>query len=141
MSGPLLSPGMKATGTPPPLPQEKQHGHPHHKPYPHYQHHQPATDEYQASFQSCFHFGDPYRMEQTVSSVHVPGDALTYSSHQHNGFHMPTSNTGPTGFGVTQELQGGGGCQYSSSPDDSIFFQVGSFDRSLSHMSSVYTET
>ncbi|MEQ2178046.1 hypothetical protein GOODEAATRI_009884, partial [Goodea atripinnis] len=40
-----------------------------------------------------------------------------------------------------QELQGGGGCQYSSSPDDSIFFQVGSFDRSLSHMSSVYTET
>ncbi|XP_027884026.1 zinc finger protein GLIS1 isoform X1 [Xiphophorus couchianus] len=141
LSGPLLSPGMKATGTPPPLSQEKQHAHPHHKPYPHYHHQQPATDEYQASFQSCFHFGDSYRMEQTVSGVHVPGDAHNYSSHQHNGFHLPTNNTGPTGFGGTQELQGGSGCQYSSSTDDSIFFQVGSFDRNLSHMSSVYTET
>ncbi|KAM4739920.1 uncharacterized protein glis1b [Anableps anableps] len=141
VSAPLLSPGMKATGTPPPLSQEKQHGHPHHKPYSHYHHQQPASDEYQASFQSCFHFGDSYRMEQMASAVHVPGDTHTYSSHQHNGFHMPTSNTGPTGFGGTPELQGGAGCQYSSSPDDSIFFQVGSFDRSLSHMSSVYTET
>ncbi|XP_008405292.1 zinc finger protein GLIS1 isoform X2 [Poecilia reticulata] len=141
LSGPLLSPGMKATGTPPPLSQEKQHAHSHHKTYPHYHHQQPATDEYQASFQSCFHFGDSYRMEQTVGGVHVPGDAHNYSSHQHNGFHMPTSNTGPTGFGGTQELQGGSGCQYSSSTDDSIFFQVGSFDRNLSHMSSVYTET
>ncbi|XP_015225858.1 PREDICTED: zinc finger protein GLIS1-like isoform X2 [Cyprinodon variegatus] len=141
VSGPLLSPGLKATGTPPPLSQEKQHGHPHHKPYPHYHHHQAASDEYQASFQSCFHFGDSYRVEQPVSGVHIPGDAHTYSPHQHNGFHMSTSNTGPTGFSITQELQGGAGCQYSSSPDDSIFFQVGSFDRSLSHMSSVYTET
>ncbi|XP_014895577.1 zinc finger protein GLIS1-like isoform X2 [Poecilia latipinna] len=141
LSGPLLSPGMKATGTPPPLSQEKQHAHSHHKPYPHYHHQQHATDEYQASFQSCFHFGDSYRMEQTVGGVHVPGDAHNYSSHQHNGFHMPTSNTGPTGFGGTQELQGGSGCQYSSSTDDSIFFQVGSFDRNLSHVSSVYTET
>ncbi|XP_008405293.1 zinc finger protein GLIS3 isoform X3 [Poecilia reticulata] len=124
LSGPLLSPGMKATGTPPPLSQEKQHAHSHHKTYPHYHHQQPATDEYQASFQSCFHFGDSYRMEQTVGGVHVPGDAHNYSSHQHNGFHMPTSNTGPTGFGGTQELQGGSGCQYSSSTDDSIFFQL-----------------
>ncbi|KAK5870141.1 hypothetical protein PBY51_024800 [Eleginops maclovinus] len=138
VSGPLLSPGMKATGTPPP-PLEKQHLHPHHKPYSHYHHHQPANDEYQGSFQSCFHFGDSYRMEQTVGGVHVPAD--NYASHQHNGFHMTTSNTGTAGFNLTQELQGGAGCQFSSSPEENIFFQVGNFDRSLSHMSSVYSET
>ncbi|XP_041861189.1 zinc finger protein GLIS1 isoform X2 [Melanotaenia boesemani] len=138
VTGPLLSPGMKATGTPPP-PLEKQHVHPHHKPYSHY--HQSTNDEYQGSFQSCFHFGDSYRMEQTVSGVHVPGDSHAYTSHQHNGFHMSNSNASSAGFSLTQELQGGTGCQFSSSPEDSIFFQVGSFDRSLSHMSSVYTET
>ncbi|XP_006803391.2 uncharacterized protein LOC102790025 [Neolamprologus brichardi] len=140
VSGSLLSPGMKTAGTSPP-PLEKQHVHPHHKLYPHYHQHQPASDEYQGSFQSCFHFGDSYRMEQTVGGVHVPGDSHTYASHQPNGFHMSTSNTGSAGFSLTQELQGGGGCQFLSSPDDSIFFQVGSFDRSLSHMSSIYTET
>nr|XP_046247476.1 zinc finger protein GLIS1 isoform X2 [Scatophagus argus] len=140
MSGPLLSPGMKGTGTPPP-PLEKQHVHPHQKPYSHYHHHQSASDEYQGSFQSCFHFGDSYRMEQTVGGVHVPGDSHAYTSHQHNGFHMSTSNTGTAGFSLTQDLQGGAGCQFSSSPEESIFYQVGSFDRSLSHMSSVYTET
>ncbi|KAI3368287.1 hypothetical protein L3Q82_007999 [Scortum barcoo] len=122
VSGPLLSPGMKGTGTPPPS-LEKQHVHPHHKPYSHYHHHQPANDEYQGSFQSCFHFGDSYRMEQTVTGVHVPGDSHAYASHQHNGFHMSTSNTGTIGFGLTQELQGGAGCQFSSSPEESIFFQ------------------
>ncbi|KAM7011837.1 uncharacterized protein glis1b isoform 2-T2 [Tautogolabrus adspersus] len=144
VSGPLLSPGMKGTGTPPPPPPpslEKQHVHPQHKPYSHYHHHQPSNDEYQASFQSCFHFGDSYRMEQTVNGIHVPGESHAYNSHQHNGFHMSTSNTGTQGFSMTQELQGGAGCQFSSSPEESIFFQVGSFDRSLSHMSSVYTET
>ncbi|XP_056234935.1 zinc finger protein GLIS3 [Seriola aureovittata] len=143
VSGPLLSPGMKATGTPPPPPPplEKQHGHSHQKPYSHYHHHQSANDEYQGSFQSCFHFGDSYRMEQTVGGVHIPGDSHAYTSHQHNGFHMSTSNSGSAGFSLTQELQGNAGCQFSSSPEESIFFQVGSFDRSLSHMSSVYTET
>ncbi|XP_037625605.1 zinc finger protein GLIS1 isoform X1 [Sebastes umbrosus] len=140
VSGPLMSPGMKGTGTPPP-PLEKQHVHPHHKPYSHYHHHQSANDEFQGSFQSCFHFGDSYRMEQTVGGVHVPGDSHAYTSHQHNGFHMSTSNNGTAGFNLTQELQGGVGCQFSSSPEESIFFQVGNFDRSLSHMSSVYTET
>ncbi|XP_054458986.1 zinc finger protein GLIS1 [Anoplopoma fimbria] len=142
VSGPLMSPGMKGTGTPPPPPPlEKQHVHPHHKPYSHYHHHQPANDEYQGSFQSCFHFGDSYRMEQTVGGVHVPGDSHAYTSHQHNGYHMSTSNTGPAGFNLNQELQGGAGCQFSSSPEESIFFQVGNFDRNLSHMPSVYTET
>ncbi|XP_053729505.1 zinc finger protein GLIS1 isoform X1 [Synchiropus splendidus] len=138
LSGPLLSPGMKGSGTPP---LEKPHGHHHHKPYSHYhQQQQPANDEYQGSFQSCFHYSDSYRMDQAVAGVHVQGDCQSYSSHQHNGFHMSSSNS--AGFSVTQELQGAAaGCQYSSSQEDSIFFQVGSFDRSLSHMSSVYTET
>lgn len=43
VSGPLLSPGLKGTGTPP-LPLEKQHVHPYHKPYSHYHHHQSAND-------------------------------------------------------------------------------------------------
>ncbi|XP_035504651.2 zinc finger protein GLIS1 isoform X1 [Scophthalmus maximus] len=141
--GPLLSPGMKGTVTPPPPPPppplEKQHAHQKH--YSHYHHHQSANDEYQGSFQSCFHFGDSYRMEQTVGGVHVPGDSHAYTSHQHNGFHMSTNNAGSAGFSLTQELQGNAGCQFSSSPEESIFFQVGNFDRSLSHMSSVYTET
>ncbi|KAM8745238.1 uncharacterized protein glis1b isoform 2-T2 [Acanthopagrus schlegelii] len=141
VSGTLLSPGMKGTGTPPPPSLEKQHVHHQHKPYSHYPHHQSANDEYQGSFQSCFHFGDSYRMEQTVGGVHVPGDSHAYTSHQHNGFHMSTSNAGNAGFSLTQDLQGGAGCQFSSSPEESVFFQVGSFDRSLSHMSSIYTET
>nr|XP_043900203.1 zinc finger protein GLIS3 isoform X1 [Solea senegalensis] len=142
VSAPLQSPGIKGTGTPPPPPPlEKQHVHPHQKPYSHYHHHQPANDEYQGSFQSCFHFGDSYRMEQTVGGVHIPGDSHAYTSHQHNGFHMSTSNASSTSFTLTQELPGNAGCQFSSSPEESIFFQVGSFDRSLSHMSSIYTET
>lgn len=114
--------------------------HQQHKAYSHYQHLQSASDEYQGSFQSCFHFGDSYRMDQTVGGI-VPGDSHNYTSHQHNGFHMSNGNTGSTGFSMSQELQGAAGCQFSSSPDDSIFFQVGSFDRSLSHIPSVYTET
>ncbi|XP_034035513.1 zinc finger protein GLIS1 isoform X2 [Thalassophryne amazonica] len=142
VSGPLLSPGMKGTGTPPPSLEKQQHVHPHHKPYSHYHHHPSANDEYQGSFQSCFHFGDAYRMEQTVSGAHVPGESNSYTSNQHNGFHMSTNNTGSAGFSVTHEMQvGGAGCQFSSSPEDSIFFQVGSFDRNLSHISSIYTET
>lgn len=43
VSGALLSPGLKGTGTPP-LPLEKQHVHPYHKPYSHYHHHQSAND-------------------------------------------------------------------------------------------------
>lgn len=129
--------------------------------------------EYQGSFQSCFHFADTYRMEQTIGGVHIPGDSHAYTSHQHNGFHMSASNTGSageadhpitlriwkvnwmisiirihielhhvfSGFSLPQELQGGAGCQFSPGPEENIFFQVGSFERSLSHISSVYTET
>ncbi|CAL8307694.1 unnamed protein product [Lota lota] len=142
LSGPLLSPGMKATGTQSPTALDKHHIHPHHKPYSNYPHPPCANDDYQGSFQSCFHFGDAYRMEQAVVGGHVLADSHNYTSHQPNGFHMSSSNTTTTGFGLTQDLQGTAGCQFSSSPEESIFFQVGSFDRSLSHMSSsVYTET
>ncbi|XP_056459252.1 zinc finger protein GLIS1 [Gadus chalcogrammus] len=145
LSGPLLSPGMKATGTQSPTALDKQNIHPQHKPYSSYPHPPCANDDYQGSFQSCFHFGDAYRMEQAVVGGHVLADSHNYPSHQPNGFHMSSSNTTTgcsAGFGLTQGLQGAGGCQFSSSPEESIFFQVGSFDRSLSHMSSsVYTET
>ncbi|NP_001157276.2 GLIS family zinc finger 1-like [Oryzias latipes] len=136
--GSLLPAGLKAD---PPL--EKQHSHLHHKPYPQYHHHhQTAGEEYQGNFQSCFHFGDSYRMEQAVDGVHAPGDSHLYASHQHNGFHMPASSTGSAGFGLVPELQGGAGCPpFPSTSEDNLFFQGGSFDRSLSHMSSVYTET
>ncbi|XP_071029172.1 zinc finger protein GLIS1-like [Oncorhynchus clarkii lewisi] len=142
VSGPLLSPRMKGTGTsPPPLEKQQQHLHPQHKPYSHY-HQQAASDDYQGSFQSCFHFGDSYRMEQSVSGVHVPADSHVYTSHQNNGFHMSSTSSGSAaGFSLAQDLQGSGECQFSSSPEESIFFQVNSFDRSLSQMSSVYTET
>nr|XP_057929762.1 zinc finger protein GLIS1 isoform X1 [Doryrhamphus excisus] len=144
MSGPLLSPGMKGTGTPPPPPLEKHQVQSQHKPYTHYHHHQTPSNEFQGSFQSCFHFTDSYRMEQTVSSVHTtPGDSHAYTSHQLNGFHMSSSNSlGSAGFNLTQELQGGTEvCQFSSSPDEGVFFQVGSFERGLSHIPSVYTES
>ncbi|XP_061636433.1 uncharacterized protein LOC133481281 isoform X2 [Phyllopteryx taeniolatus] len=152
VSGPLLSPGMKGTGTPPPPPSpppppppppppalDKHHVQAQHKPFSHY-HHQQQTpnNEFQGSFQSCFHFADSYRMEQTVSG----GDCHAYASHQHNGFHMATSDSlGSAGFNLSQELQGGTGCQFSSSPEEGAFFQAGSFERGLSHMSSVYTES
>lgn len=131
--------------------------------------------EYHGSFGSCFHYGDSFRMEQSVGGVHIPGDSHAYSAHQHNGFHMSAVNAGSggmerlfwalpkiitqmffvffykdnsmiflssaPGFSLTQELQGNTGCQFSSSPEESVFFQVGSFDRGLSHMSTVYTET
>ncbi|XP_062308370.1 zinc finger protein GLIS1 isoform X3 [Osmerus eperlanus] len=148
VSGPLLSPGTKGTGTPTsPLDKQhisvsQQHGHHHHKTYSHYHHHQSANEDYQGSFQSCFYFGDSYRMEQSLSGVHVPGDSA-YTSHQHNGFHMSSSSGSSAGFScqaLAQDLQASG-CQFSSNPDESIFFQVGSFERSLSHMPSVYTET
>ncbi|XP_028977348.2 zinc finger protein GLIS1 [Esox lucius] len=140
LTGPLLSPVMKGAVTPPP-PMEKQHLPHHHKPYSHYHQQQPSED-YQGSFQSCFHFGDSYRMEQSVNGVHVPMETHGFTSHQHNSFHMSSSGSGSAaGFSLSQDLQGSGGCQFSSSPEESIFFQVNSFDRTLSQMSSIYTET
>ncbi|XP_051929735.1 zinc finger protein GLIS1 [Hippocampus zosterae] len=144
VSGPLLSPGMKGTATPPPPPPppalEKHHVQAQHKPFSHYHHHQTPNNEFQGSFQSCFHFSDSFCMEQTVNGGGK--DSHAYASHQHNGFHMATSNSlGPAGFNLSQELQGGTECQFSSSPEEGAYFQTGSFERSLNHMSSVYSES
>ncbi|XP_062412516.1 zinc finger protein GLIS1 [Sardina pilchardus] len=150
MPGPLLSPGlssMKSTASPPPSlekPQNcvgsQQHLHTHHKPYTNF-HNLPFSEDYRGNFQSCFHFGDNYRMDQSISGVHLAGDSHGFNSHQHNGFHMTGSaNSSSAGFSLVPDIQGSG-CQFSPGPEESVFFQVGSFDRSLGQMSSVYTET
>ncbi|XP_042564932.1 zinc finger protein GLIS1 [Clupea harengus] len=151
MPGPLLSPGlgsMKGAASPPPSlekPQNsiggQQHIHTHHKPYASF-HNLPFSEaDYRGNFQSCFHFGDNYRMDQSISSVHLAGDSHGFNSHQHNGFHMTGSaNSSSAGFSLVPDIQGSG-CQFSPGPEESVFFQVGSFDRSLGQMSSVYTET
>uniref|UniRef100_A0AAY4BE46 C2H2-type domain-containing protein n=1 Tax=Denticeps clupeoides TaxID=299321 RepID=A0AAY4BE46_9TELE len=147
LSGPLLSPGispMKSAASPPPSLDKQQSSsanqqqlYTHHKPYTHF-HNLPAG-EGQGNFQSCFHFGDNYRMEQSISSVHLAGETQGFGSHQHNGFHMTSSASSSTG-NLVPDTQGSG-CQFSPGPEESVFFQVGGFERNLSQMSSVYTET
>ncbi|KAG5276034.1 hypothetical protein AALO_G00127180 [Alosa alosa] len=150
MPGPLLSPGlssMKSAASPPPSlekPQNcigsQQHLHTHHKPYTNF-HNLPFSEDYRGNFQSCFHFGDNYRMDQSISGVHLAGDSHGFNSHQHNGFHMTGSaSSSAAGFSLVPDIQGSG-CQFSPGPEESVFFQVGSFDRGLGQMSSVYTET
>lgn len=41
--------------------------------------------------------------QTTVGGVHVPGDSHTYTSHQQNGFHMSTTNTGTAGEDIYLE--------------------------------------
>lgn len=57
--------------------------------------------EYQGTFQSCFHFGDSYRMDQTAVSG-VPADSHAYTPHQQNGFHVSPGNTGVAGSEETR---------------------------------------
>ncbi|XP_022525959.2 zinc finger protein GLIS1 isoform X1 [Astyanax mexicanus] len=154
LSGSLLSPGispLKAAPSPPSalvekqqnLPSTQQHQqhqlHPHHKPYSTF-HSLPSTEDYRGNFQSCFHFGDNYRVEQNISNVHLPTESHSFSTHQHNGFHTSCSTTSSTGFSLLPDLSGTVS-QFTPSPEDSVFFQLGSFERSLSQMNSVYTET
>ncbi|XP_077572285.1 ubiquitin-protein ligase E3A isoform X2 [Stigmatopora nigra] len=133
--GPLLSPGMKTSVSPPPslAPPvlEKHHVQPQHKQFTHYQHHQ-HNNEFQGSFQSCFHLADSYRMEPTLSGGGAESHVYA-PQQQHNGFHMA-----PAGFNLSPELQG---CQFSSGPEDGAFFQSSGFERGLGHVSSVYTES
>ncbi|XP_077462786.1 uncharacterized protein glis1b isoform X2 [Stigmatopora argus] len=132
--GPLLSPGMKASVSPPPpmAPPalDKHHVQPQHKQFAHYQHQH--NNEFQGSFQSCFHLADSYRMEPTLSGGGAESHVYA-PQQQHNGFHMA-----PAGFNLSPELQG---CQYSSGPEDGAFFQSSGFERGLGHVSSVYTES
>ncbi|XP_051964849.1 zinc finger protein GLIS1-like [Xyrauchen texanus] len=148
--GVLLSPGislLKAATSPPPT-QEKpqnpssnqQHILTHHKPYTTF-HNLPTSEDYRGNFQSCFHFSDSYRMEQSISGSHLPPESHNFNTNPHNGFHMSCStSTPPTGFSLVPEIIGSG-CQFSPGTEESVFFQVGSFDRGLSQTSSVYTET
>ncbi|XP_026125114.1 zinc finger protein GLIS1-like isoform X3 [Carassius auratus] len=150
LSGALLSPGislLKATTSPPPTLEKQQnssssqqHLHTHHKPYTTF-HNLPSAEDYRGNFQSCFHFGDGYRMDQSISGGHQPAESHSFNTNQHNGFHMSCStSTSSTGFSLVPDIIGSG-CQFSPGTEESVFFQVGGFDRSLSQMSSVYTET
>ncbi|XP_077079025.1 zinc finger protein GLIS1 isoform X2 [Siphateles boraxobius] len=147
LSGALLSPGislLKAATSPSPTLEKQQnsstnqqHLHTQHKPYSTF-HNLP---NYRGNFQSCFHFGDSYRMDQSISSGHQPAESHSFNTNPHNGFHMSCStNTSSTGFSSVPDIIGSG-CQFSPGTEESVFFQVGGFDRGLSQMSSVYTET
>ncbi|KAI4872320.1 hypothetical protein NFI96_027749, partial [Prochilodus magdalenae] len=107
LSGSLLSPGispLKTAPSPPSALVEKQQNlsssqqhqlHPQHKPYSTF-HSLPSTEDYRGNFQSCFHFGDNYRVEQNINSVHLPAEAHGFSAHQHNGFHTSCSTASST---------------------------------------------
>ncbi|XP_051509520.1 zinc finger protein GLIS1-like [Myxocyprinus asiaticus] len=150
LSGALLSPGtslLKAATSPPPTLEKQQnpsftqqHLHNHHKPYTTF-HNLPTSEDYRGNFQSCFHFGDSYRMEQSISGGHLPSESHIFNTNPHNGFHMScATSTSSTGFSLVPDIMGSG-CQFSPSTEESVYFQVGSFDRGLSQASSVYTET
>nr|XP_017212922.1 zinc finger protein GLIS1 isoform X1 [Danio rerio] len=149
LSGALLSPGislLKAATSPPPTLEKQnnssnqQHLHTHHKPYSTF-HNLPSSEDYRGNFQSCFHFGDSYRMDQSISGGHQPAESHNFNPNPHNGFHMSCStSTSSTGFSLVPDIIGSG-CQFSPGTEENVFFQVGGFDRGLSQMSSVYTET
>ncbi|KAL4608248.1 zinc finger protein GLIS1 [Arapaima gigas] len=141
---PILSPGIRSIRTPGPPPQpmdkhgppvEQQHLTAHHKGYAHF-HDPPVHEGYQGSFQSCFHYGDNYRMEQSVSDLHLSGDSHCFNPHRQNGYPVSISTSSSAGFSMVQDVQ-----EFSPSPEENVFFQVGSFDRCLNQISSVYTET
>ncbi|KAM9475595.1 zinc finger protein GLIS1 isoform 2-T2 [Clarias gariepinus] len=139
LSGPLLSPGISPLKAPSPSSTlvEKQQNlsstQQHHKAYSNFHN---LTEDYRGNFQSCFHFGETYRAEHNINT-HVPAETHNYNTQTHNGLHTGCSNTG---FSLVPDL-GGSVSQFSLSAEDSVFFQLGAFERSLSQMSSVYTET
>ncbi|XP_057213653.1 zinc finger protein GLIS1 isoform X2 [Triplophysa rosa] len=147
LSGALLSPGislLKAATSPPPTLEKQQnastnqqHLHTHHKPYTTFHN---LSANYRGNFQSCFHFGDNYRMEQSISNSHLPAESHNFNTNPHNGFHMSCSTSTSSGFSLVPDIIGSG-CQFSPGTDESVFFQVGGFDRGLCQASSVYTET
>ncbi|XP_046726247.1 zinc finger protein GLIS1 isoform X2 [Silurus meridionalis] len=139
LSGQLLSPGLSPLKAPSPSTTlvEKQQNlsstQHHHKSYSTFHN---LNEDYRGNFQSCFQFGDNYRAEQNINT-HIPADPHNFNTHAHNGLHTSCSNTG---FSLIPEL-GGSVSQFSLSADDGVFFQLGAFERSLSQISSVYTET
>lgn len=61
----------------------------------------PSTG-YQGSFHSCFHYGESYRMEQSVSDVHLSGDGHCFSSHRQNGYPVSISSGPASGESHTR---------------------------------------
>ncbi|XP_061098712.1 zinc finger protein GLIS1-like [Conger conger] len=146
MATPLLSSRISPSAPAPPL--DKHSSHPDqqqipnpHKPYTHYQ--DPPIHEagYQGSFQSCFHYRDNYRMEPVVSDIHIPVDSHCFNPHRPNGYALSNSSSATEGFSLVQDIQAVGGQGFCPSPEENVFFQVGGFDRCLSQISSVYTES
>ncbi|XP_036409783.1 zinc finger protein GLIS1 [Megalops cyprinoides] len=140
LAGPLLSSRISPGAPPPPLDKHSSTTDQQHKPYTHF-HDPPAHEGYQGSFQSCFHYRDSYRMEPGVSDVHIPQDSHCFNQHRPNGYAVTSSAGSTEGFGMVQDIHVGAGQEFSPSPEESVFFQVGGFDRCLSQISSVYTET
>uniref|UniRef100_A0A8C1U217 GLIS family zinc finger 1b n=1 Tax=Cyprinus carpio TaxID=7962 RepID=A0A8C1U217_CYPCA len=105
LSGALLSPGinlLKAATSPPPTLEKQQnssssqqHLHTHHKPYTTF-HNLPSSEDYRGNFQNCFHFGDGYRMDQSISGGHQPAESHSFNTNPHNGFHMSCSTSTPS---------------------------------------------
>ncbi|XP_064197764.1 zinc finger protein GLIS1-like isoform X2 [Anguilla rostrata] len=146
MATPLLSSRI-SPGAPAPPPLDKHSSHSdqqqipgQHKPYTHFQD-PPVHEGYQGSFQSCFHYRDNYRMEPVVSDIHVPVDSHCFNPHRSNGYAVRDSSGNTEGFSLVQDIQAVGGQGFSPSPEENVFFQVGGFDRCLSQISSVYTES
>ncbi|KAJ8357662.1 hypothetical protein SKAU_G00204560 [Synaphobranchus kaupii] len=164
MATPLLSSRISPSAPAPPLDKHSSHSDQQqilnqHKPYTHF--HDPPIHEagYQGSFQSCFHYRDNYRMEPVVSDIHIPVDSHCFNLNPHRPNGYAVSSSGSTtegepgeiwltkapvdskGFSLVQDIQAMGGQGFSPSPEENVFFQVGGFDRCLSQISSVYTES
>ncbi|TRZ02793.1 hypothetical protein DNTS_028829, partial [Danionella cerebrum] len=102
LSGALLSPGislLKATASPPPTLEKQQnistnpqHLHSNQKHYSTF-HSLPSTEDYRGNFQSCFHFGDGYRMDQCMSVGHQATESHSFNHNTQNSFHMSCSNS------------------------------------------------
>uniref|UniRef100_H3AVX8 GLIS family zinc finger 1 n=1 Tax=Latimeria chalumnae TaxID=7897 RepID=H3AVX8_LATCH len=158
---PILSPlvnSMKSLVPPSPLqkhsspssqsqsPNEQQLPGGHNKSYSQFQDQVRQEHEgYHGSFQSvqnCFHYENNYRtMEQSINSDTLTGETHCFNPLRQNGYHMLTTHSVSTGYDIVPETQCVPGEVMSSGSEENGFFQNGAFDRCLSQISSIYTET
>ncbi|XP_006879763.1 PREDICTED: zinc finger protein GLIS1 [Elephantulus edwardii] len=111
----------------------------------------PSPQGYQGSFhsiQSCFSYGDCYRMpEPAASASGLAGEAHNFNPLRPNGYHSLSAPLPATGYDALTEAP----CpalppqppedMVSNSPEDCSFFPNGAFDHCLSHIPSIYTNT